>query len=99
MTFKEIVVAFRLIILVIHQLVATGILQHMLELCQRHFQLVCQFLLTWLPPQLLFQLVQHCFDGAHALAYRARRPVRFAQLIQHGATNALRSVSLELRPL
>jgi hypothetical protein len=47
----------------------------------------------------LLKLVHRCLDGALLLACAARQVVVAAQLIKHGAANALRGEGFELHPL
>src|SRR5574343_11445 len=62
MTFQEILIAFAGEILKVDELVASGILQSLLVLRQRHSQGVRQFAFRRSAPMLMFQLIDRCLD-------------------------------------
>ena len=73
-----------------------SILQHLLIVGKRHVHRRRQFDFARRPAMLLFEARDGFLDTAEIAAQAARQPVVLAHAVEHGTTDALRGVGLEL---
>ncbi len=90
---------FAVEVFVVQQLAALQLHQQLLVVGQRHVQGDGNLGLGRRAALLLLQLLDRLLDGARVAAQPARQPVRAAQLVQDGATDALGGIELELHAL